>query len=258
VLLFLDADTTPGAELFARSVNAIRARDLQFLSVFGRQEMRTFWERVVQPHFFAMIAMRFGGTGEINASPNVADKIANGQCIFMTRAGYEKVGGHASVRMKPAEDIALAQRSFALGLRTEMIIGLDYLSTRMYRSLKEIIDGWSKNVWTASPDAIPRGRFWRALLGPALLVPPVMVLAPPLVLLVSPVLPVSLNLLAWAMLTSGIMLMFWALVYGALAGYTPIYAFSYPLGAGAVLYIIVRAIVRGRRVMWKGREYLTG
>ena len=258
ILMFADADTTFGPELIARAVNAMRARQLDFLSVFGRQEMRSFWERVVQPHLFALIAMRFGGTGEVNRSPRVEDKIANGQCILMTRRAYEALGGHASVRAKPAEDLALAQRSFTLGQRSEMIIGVDHLATRMYGSLREIIDGWTKNLWTAAPDAMPGGRAGRALLAPALLLPPLLILAPPAVMLAQLVLPVGPNLLAWAMLCTGVMLVFWTLVYGALAGYTPVYAFTFPLGAGVVLYIIVRAIARGRRVEWKGRGYVTG
>ena len=257
ILLFEDADTAVGAELFARAANAMQARQLGFLSVFGRQEMRSFWERVVQPHIFAMIAFRFGGTGEINASKRAEDKIANGQCIFFTRAAYEKIGRHASVRTKPAEDIALAQRAFESGIPAEMIIGMDYLATRMYRSLREIIDGWTKNIFTAAPDMMPGGLLGRILIPVLLIAMPLFVLAPPLVLLAQFVLPVTTNLIAWAMLGTLVMLVFWFLVYGALAGYSPLYAFTFPLGAGVVLYIVVRAIWRGRHVTWKGRDYVT-
>jgi hypothetical protein len=31
----------------------------------------------------------------------------------------------------------------------------------------------------------------------------------------------------------------------------------YPLGSALLLYICVRAVLRGRRVVWKGREYVT-
>jgi hypothetical protein len=257
ILLFADADTMMGAELYARAVNAMRARNLAFLSVFGRQEMRSFWERVVQPHLFAMITMRFGGTGTVNNSPRVQDKIANGQCIFMTRAAYEKVGGHASVRYKPAEDLALAQRAFSLGLNTEMIIGVDQLATRMYTSLREIVDGWTKNIWTAAPDQMPGGKLGVMLIPVLLPIPPLMATLPPLVLLAQFVLPVGPNIVAWALLCTGVMLVFWALVYAAIAGYSPLYAFTFPLGAGVVLYIILRAMSRGRRVVWKGRGYVT-
>ncbi len=258
ILLFLDADTAPGPELFPRSVNAMLARSLDFLTVVGRQELKTFWERVVQPHIFAMIAMRFGGPGEINKSKRVADKIANGQCMFLTRKSYEAIGGHASVRRKPAEDLALAQRAFALGQRTEMIVGVDYLATRMYTSLREIVDGWTKNIWTASPDAAPGGRMGAAVLPFLLPVPPLFVLAPPALLVAQFFTPMSPNVAAWALLTTGVMIVFWALMYAAVAGFSPLYAFAFPLGAAVVLYIILRAMVRGRRVQWKGRGYVTG
>jgi len=204
-----------------------------------------------------MIAMRFGGTGEVNRSRRVVDKIANGQCIFITRAAYEAVGRHASVKMRPAEDLALAQRAFKLGLNTEMIIGLDHLSTRMYGSLREIIDGWTKNVWTASPEAMPGGRIGRLLLPLLLPLLPLMALAPPLMLLAQLGLPVPSNVVAWAALASLAMLTFWAFSYAALAGYSPLYAFTFPLGAGVTLYIVLRAMARGRRVEWKGRKYIT-
>jgi hypothetical protein len=38
-------------------------------------------------------------------------------------------------------------------------------------------------------------------------------------------------------------------------GLSPLYALLHPLGAAALLYISVRAIVRGRQVHWKGRDY---
>jgi hypothetical protein len=258
ILLFLDADTAPGPELFSRCVNAMRGRSLDFLSIVGRQELKTFWERVVQPHLFAMIAMRFGGTGEVNNSRRAADKIANGQCMLMTRRSYEEIGGHASVRAKPAEDLALAQRAFVLGQRTELLIGVDHLATRMYTSLREIIDGWTKNIWTASPDAAPGGKLGAVVLPLLLPVPPLMVLAPPAILLAQFLYPVSPNIAAWALLTTGVMIVFWALMYAAVAGFSPLYAFTFPLGAAVVLYIIVRAMVRGRHVQWKGRGYVTG
>ena len=187
----------------------------------------------------------------------MTDKIANGQCIFITRAAYEAVGRHASVKMRPAEDLALAQRAFKLGLNTELIIGMDELSTRMYGSLREIVDGWTKNVWTAAPEVMPGGRLGQLLIPLLLPLPALAALAPPLVLLAQFVLPVASNVVAWAALSSLAMLTFWALTYAAIAGYSPLYAFTFPLGAGVQLYIVLRAMLRGRRVVWKGRTYIT-
>jgi hypothetical protein len=54
------------------------------------------------------------------------------------------------------------------------------------------------------------------------------------------------------------MLVWWAAVYVGFLRLSPMYALAFPLGAAVLLGIIVRAIARGRRVEWKGREYEAG
>jgi predicted LPLAT superfamily acyltransferase len=61
--------------------------------------------------------------------------------------------------------------------------------------------------------------------------------------------------LLWAGLCCGFGLLWWSLIYRGF-GQRVSYALLYPVGAAVVLFIIVRAIARGRRVGWKGREYL--
>jgi hypothetical protein len=39
-------------------------------------------------------------------------------------------------------------------------------------------------------------------------------------------------------------------------GVPPMYALLHPLGSAMLLHIAVRSIIRGRRVRWKGREYI--
>ena len=109
LLCFTDADTVHGPELLTRSVNAMRARALGFLTVGGDQEMCTFWERVLQPLVLTMILARYGGVRAVNESPRVVDKIANGQFMLFTAEAYRACGGHEAVRGKVAEDLALAQ-----------------------------------------------------------------------------------------------------------------------------------------------------
>src|SRR5215211_3229915 len=56
VICFADADTAHAPDLLPRAVHAMRARRADMLSVIGSQEMGTFWERVVQPQVFAVLA----------------------------------------------------------------------------------------------------------------------------------------------------------------------------------------------------------
>jgi hypothetical protein len=123
-----------------------------------------------------MLATRYGGTETVNRSPRVEDKIANGQCIFVRRAAYDSIGGHGAVHDRVAEDVALAQRLFGAGKRTELILGHDELATRMYTSLGEIMGGWRKNVFAGGREAMPWGRFGQMIFPAVLLLPALLTL----------------------------------------------------------------------------------
>lgn len=261
ILCFTDADTTHGPELLARSVNAMRDLRADLLSVAGTQEMSSFWERVVQPFMFAMLAARYGGTEAVNESRRTADKIANGQFLMIRREAYLELGGHGAVREKVAEDLALAQLFFGRGKRTTLIAGLDQLSTRMYRSLAEVVEGWMKNVYAGALDAVPAwgGEGASRLFVPILLVLPVLiVLAPPLTLALASFVHLSDAVVLWAAICTGAELMWWGVLYGLFLRISPAYALLFPLGAAVVLYIVVGAVLRGRVVVWKGRRYRAG
>ena len=75
-----------------------------------------------------MLGARYGGTEMVNASRHAFDKIANGQCMFFRRDAYDAMGGHAAVRGKVAEDLALAQLWFSAGRRVTIVLGLAQLS----------------------------------------------------------------------------------------------------------------------------------
>ena len=255
-VLFADADTRQAPDLLPRAVQAMRSRDAGLLSVDADQELGGFWEKVVQPQIFGMLWARFGGTEIVNRSSSVHDKIANGQCILVRRDAYEAVGGHGAVRHEVAEDLMLAQRFFLAGLRPALVLGAGRIHTRMYTSLAGLVRGWTKNVYTGGREAMPGGRVGRALFPLALVVPALLMLAPPLVLLLA-LLGGAFGATAtlWAAIATAASLAWWIFVYAWL-GLSPLWAALYPLGATMMLWIMLRGIARGRRVAWKGREYL--
>ncbi|HEU4565626.1 MAG TPA: glycosyltransferase family 2 protein, partial [Gemmatimonadaceae bacterium] len=177
LLCFTDADTTHAPDLLPRAVNALRSRDADLLSVAGTQEAHGFWERLIQPQIFSLLLARYGGTEVVNRSPRVEDKIANGQFMLFRRAAYEASGGHEAVRGRVAEDLALAQRLFALDYRTALVLGAPQLATRMYTSLRELVRGWMKNIYAGGIDAVRGGRAGRLLFPALLLLPFLMMLA---------------------------------------------------------------------------------
>ena len=256
ILCFTDADARHGTDLVARTVNAMGERDLDMLSVAGRQELGSFWERIVQPHVFWMLATRYGGTETVNRSRRPADKIANGQCIFVRRGAYEAIGGHGAVHNQVAEDVALAQRLFAAGKRTELILGANELTTRMYTSLREIVAGWRKNVFAGGREAMPWGRFGQMIFPALLLLPATLTLLPLVALVASAALGAPPWLLLATVIALAAQVATWAAVYRWM-GAPVSYALLFPLGSVVFAVIAIQAIARGSRVEWKGRGYIT-
>lgn len=254
VLIFVDADTRLAPDLVTRSVNGMLRTHADLYTVAGRQDMHTFWEKLIQPQIFAVLASRYGGTEIVNDSRSATDKIANGQYLMIRHATYDALDGHALVRHHVAEDLMLAQRYFAAGRRTVMILGLHQLSTRMYTSLRELVAGWGKNIYAAGRDAVPFGTLGRILFPITLPLPGIVQLAPIVVLVLALIGILGTSALIWSAITTAIMLLGWMAVY-RYDEINPLYALCFPLGAAAYVYIAVSATARGNTVAWKGREY---
>ena len=254
LLLFIDADTWQAPDMIPRSVRALESLNAAALSVSGVQAMETFWERIVQPAMFSMLSGRFGGTESINRSRRAEDRIANGQCMLFRRSTYDRLGGHESVRGKIAEDLALAQRAFRMGTPIVVLLGTEQFATRMYASLSEIVRGWSKNMFAGAREAAMFGRIGQALTPLILPLTPILGIVPPLAALAGAAGIVDRGVGLWGMLATIPTLVWYVAVYRAMR--QPIaYALLFPLGSAVVLWIVIRALVRGRRVEWKDREY---
>lgn len=257
VLIFLDADARVAPDLITRSVNGMLRTAADLYSVIGRQEMRTFWERMIQPQIFNVLASRYGGTESVNRSRHAHDKIANGQYLMIRRSAYDELGGHAIVRTYVAEDLMLAQKFFAAGRRTVLALGWDQLATRMYTSLAELVGGWRKNVYAGGREAMPGGRVGRLIFPFLLVVPGLMQLIPPIVLILALSGLVSAPIALWSGISTLALLLWWGFLY-AVNGQRIWYALLFPVGAAAMLYIMVTAAARGSNVAWKGRSYTSG
>lgn len=256
ILIFVDADTRLAPDLVTRSINGMLRTRADLYTVAGRQEMHSFWEKLVQPQIFAVLAARYGGTEHVNRSPYATDKIANGQYLMLRHATYDTLGGHALVRHHVAEDLMLAQRYFASGRKTMMTLGRHQLSTRMYTSLHELIAGWGKNIFAAGRDAVPFGTLGRIMFPVTLPLPAITQLAPIVVLILATLGAVGTGALIWSAACTIAMLLAWIGVY-RYEGINPTYALCFPLGAATYLYIVVVAMMRGSSVAWKGRQYVS-
>jgi chlorobactene glucosyltransferase len=266
LLLFTDADTTHAPLLTGRAVAALEEDEADLLTVAGRQLMETFWERLVQPYIFLLMLIRFPDFERVARNDRWRDAIANGQFLLFRRSAYEAIGGHEAVRDEVAEDLALAQYVKRAGLQLRIRSTETDLATRMYRSLGQLVEGWSKNIVMGGLQAFP------VPLRP--LVPPVSLLggvglwlvAPGLLLLAAalglthvggapgPSSSIPGGLVAWAGTVYGVSVLLWA-HFSRKMGAPFYYGALYPLGAAVGSFIFLRAWIRGRTVEWKGRRY---
>lgn len=143
-LVFCDADVhlAPGA------VGAVAAEmDRQcaaVLSVFPRQLTGSLGERLTVP-LIDEVLLAFLPYPLLRL-PIRAAACANGQLMAFDRAGYERIGGHASVAGELVEDLALARRVRRFGLRLGLALGGDVVQARLYRGYGEAVRGFAKSL----------------------------------------------------------------------------------------------------------------
>jgi hypothetical protein len=85
------------------------------------------------------------------ASPIAA---ANGQFLLVEREAYFAVGGHRVIGREILEDVALAQALKRAHYPIRFRYAPDALSTRMYRNLPEMVEGWTKNLALLFPSPV--------------------------------------------------------------------------------------------------------
>jgi chlorobactene glucosyltransferase len=253
-LCFVDADTflSPNA-LSACYAKAIETQADMF-TIMTFQVLGSFWEKVVMP--IVMTALSVGFSPRKVNDPKSKDAIANGQFILIKRSVYDAIGGHESVKDQIVEDKAIAEQVKRNGYRLIVANGSSVARTRMYTSLPEMWEGWTKNIYLGL-----RERPWLMMLGAFL------------ALMAALLFPLWLVLgLVWYLRGGGWLaltviaksLILWAIVIYARAristrmGISAWYAFTLPLGAAVFAAMMLTSawkVLSGKGVIWKGRVY---
>ena len=176
-LLFTDADSRHEPRASASTLAFARAGGADALSIMTRQELGTFAEAALLPSILQMIVFAGGTLAEVN-DPNSERALANGQYLLVSRAAYDALGGHEAVRGEIVEDIEFARR-FKRDGRFRLVVadGTLLVHVRMYRSFRELWDGFTKNMYLGARGdvgAIAGGVAFCAVLS---VVPPLLAIA---------------------------------------------------------------------------------
>jgi glycosyltransferase involved in cell wall biosynthesis len=159
-LLFTDADTTHAPGALRRAIHEATRHKVGVLSYSPKQVVAGLAQRSLMPLVFCELALAYPPAKV--SDPNQRIAAANGQFLLVEREAYSKLGGHASVRDKVLEDVALAflAKRRKVGLRFRY--AEDAVSTHMYRSTGAMIEGWTKNLALLFDNALALA-LWRAL-----------------------------------------------------------------------------------------------
>jgi glycosyltransferase involved in cell wall biosynthesis len=159
-LLFTDADTIHETNDISRALREADRHKTVLLSYSPRQIVTGFWQHAVMPLVFSELASVYP-SNQVN-DPVSSLAAANGQFILVEREAYFSVGGHRAIGKDILEDVALAQNI----KRSSQIIRFRYapeaLSTRMYATTSEMIEGWTKNFALLFPKPVALA-LWRIL-----------------------------------------------------------------------------------------------
>jgi chlorobactene glucosyltransferase len=162
LLLFVDADLIYSPDAVAAAVAELRESGVAMIAYLPYIEMVGFWEHIAMPMLaVACFTMMPTWLGNRIMRPRLG--LGGGTGNLIRRADYLSAGGHEPLKDAVVDDIGLARlirRSggHTLALRAEHLVRL-----RMYHSGREIVEGFTKNMFAVLGHSYPAALFWWAV-----------------------------------------------------------------------------------------------
>jgi 4,4'-diaponeurosporenoate glycosyltransferase len=150
-LLFTDADTAHAPWSATAALATAQARGATLLSVVPTHTLRSSWERLQGAFWLLLlIACRAGAAERAEAKRASAAtserRFSIGQYLLISAAGYRAIGGHAAIKDRLAEDLAMAAAVVDAGERFTLLYAPGLLGVRMYpEGLRAFLRGWRRS-----------------------------------------------------------------------------------------------------------------
>jgi chlorobactene glucosyltransferase len=168
--IFTDADTLHFPKTISSAFGALITTKVDALSIYPRQIMVTFAERMTVP--IINIALQcFIPFILIKKSKSPLFCTAIGQFMMFKREAYEKIGGYESIKGNMVDDIQISKRVKKSGYKFMVFDGRNTIYCRMYKSLKGVIIGLAKSIYPAFNGNIVALFSFTGLLTATLLIP---------------------------------------------------------------------------------------
>jgi dolichol-phosphate mannosyltransferase len=140
----IDADVRPRASLLGAMVDHAMLCKVSALSVATKQELGDLGSGVVHPSMLATLVYRHGLPG--NATKNVAEVQANGQCFLVRRDALIATNAFAHARTSVCEDVTVARILARAGHRVGFYEAGDLVVVRMHETWRETWANWPRSL----------------------------------------------------------------------------------------------------------------
>ena len=250
LLLFADADVVFAPTALSHAAAELEAQRLDLLALFPRVVMSGFWENVLLPYL--AVSYFFGPAFWFNSDRQKRAAAGAGAGMLMRAAAYRAAGGHEAIRASVIDDMGLAIRVRRSGGRCRMAMADDLMRLRMYRGLREVVDGFTKNM-----AFVFEGRMGVFLVFSTLFTFLAWTLPAFVLIAVLAGLPVPPSDVRWSLVAYGLTAAARAAM-GLYLGYPLWSAFTQPLTALVWMAITMRSLARRffhRELVWRGRRY---
>lgn len=176
LLLFTDADTRHVPSMLRDSVSALLADKADLVTAFPREEVLTWGEQLSVPvisfGIFSFLPLYL-----VRLLRWPALSVTIGQFMLFRRKAFDSVGGYAAVRDNVVDDVNLGRRILANGFQWRLLDGTRHVTCRMYHSLGDVIEGFSKNAFAFFDYRILPYLLSLAIMGYAFIEPPLALLS---------------------------------------------------------------------------------
>ncbi|MEM9113407.1 MAG: glycosyltransferase [Myxococcota bacterium] len=145
-ILFVDADVQLEPDALERMFGLVEAHRADVLTALPAQILGGWFERAVVP----LLHLTYVSWLPLLLVPwtrSTRFLAANGQIMFVRTEAYRAMGGFASVRDAIVDDMAFCARAKQSGRRVLFADGRRLARCRMYRSPREVWEGFSKNLY---------------------------------------------------------------------------------------------------------------
>ena len=148
IILFSDADVNFGPELLRRSVSALMAQKLDFITVIAEMTSQSFLLDSSLTTFLRGLLL--GGRIWNMRDPSSPIGVGAGVFNLVRRSALEKTPGFEWIKMEVADDIAFGQMMKKSGARCAVYNGAYDLHLAYYSSFPEFVRGLEKNSYAGS------------------------------------------------------------------------------------------------------------